>query len=205
MLRGGFGINYNQNEIAITSNGVGNPPNAVQASYTCPFPYTNNTTCADTGILYQTANNVHSIFGYAPNPNAITQFGPDNLPLTGVASVTGFPANPKTIANYHWSLDTQYQLPYNLVMSLGYQGNVTRHVLIHNNWNAIGAAQDLALNPKVNFLNFWENSGSANFNAMIASLKHDFSHNFQAQAIYTWAKAQVFYLFSTVGPGLLDR
>ena len=189
VMRGGFGINYNQNEIAITSNGVGNPPNAVQASYTCPFPYTSNPTCVNTGILYQTANNVHSIFGYAPNPNAITQFGPDNLPLTGVASVTGFPANPKTIANYHWSLDTQYQLPYNLVMSLGYQGNVTRHVLIHNNWNAIGGAQGFALNPKVNFLNFWENSGSANFNAMIASLKHDFSHTFQAQAIYTWAKA----------------
>ncbi len=113
------------------------------------------------------------------------------MPLTGVASVTGFPANPKTIANYHWSLDTQYQLPYNLVMSLGYQGNVTRHVLIHKatGMRLVRRKINLALNPKVNFLNFWENSGSANFNAMIASLKHDFSHNFQAQAIYTWAKA----------------
>ncbi len=38
MIRGGFGINYNQNEIAITANGTGNPPNAVQASFHLPLP-----------------------------------------------------------------------------------------------------------------------------------------------------------------------
>jgi hypothetical protein len=69
VIRGGFGINYNQNEIAITTNGTGNPPNAVQASFTCPFPFNANPSCAGNGILYQTATNIHSIFGYAPNPN----------------------------------------------------------------------------------------------------------------------------------------
>ena len=39
VFRGGFGISYNQNEIAITTNGSGNPPNAVQASFTCPYPF----------------------------------------------------------------------------------------------------------------------------------------------------------------------
>ncbi len=51
VLRGGFGINYNQNEIAILANGNGNPPNAVQANFTCPYPYTNNPSCSGTGIL----------------------------------------------------------------------------------------------------------------------------------------------------------
>src|SRR5581483_10516168 len=41
VVRGGFGINYNQNEIAIISNGVGNPPNAVQASFCCSTPAAN--------------------------------------------------------------------------------------------------------------------------------------------------------------------
>jgi hypothetical protein len=33
VIRGGFGINYNQNEIAITANSSGNPPNAVNAKF----------------------------------------------------------------------------------------------------------------------------------------------------------------------------
>ena len=52
-----------------------------------------------------------------------------------------------------------------VVTAMSYMGNQTRHLLIHNNWNAIGGATGLALNPKVNFLNFWENSGNGNFNA----------------------------------------
>jgi len=190
VIRGGFGINYNQNEIAITTNGTGNPPNAVQASFTCPYPFTANPSCAGNGILYQPATDIHSIFGYAPNPNTITTFGPDNLPLTGSPIfVTGFPSDPKTISVYHYSLDFQDQLPFNMVFTLGYQGNQTRHLLVHNNLNAIAAAHGLAFNPKVNFLNFWDNSGSANFNAGIATLTHNFSRGFQASAQYTWAKA----------------
>src|SRR6185312_14256086 len=91
VVRGGFGINYNQNEIAITANGNGNPPNAVSPNFTCAYPFTSNPTCANTGILYETAGDVHSIFGYAPNPATITQFGSNNLPLpcSAPAFVTG--------------------------------------------------------------------------------------------------------------------
>jgi Carboxypeptidase regulatory-like domain len=190
VVRGGFGISYNQNEIAITTNGTGNPPNAVQASFTCPFPFNSNPSCADTGILYQTATDVKSIFGYAPNPNTITEFGPDNLPLTGSPIfLTGFPSSPKTISVYHYSLDFQYQLPFNLVMTLGYMGNQTRHLLVHSNVNATAVAGGVPFNPKVNFVNFWGNTGSGNFNAGIATLTHNFSHTFQASAHFTWAKA----------------
>lgn len=191
VLRGGFGINYNQNEIAITANGNGNPPNAVQANFTCTYPYTNNPSCAGTGILYETAGDPHSLFGYAPNPNTIKTFGPDNLPLPGSAPifVTGFLSKPKTISNYHYSLDVQYQLPFNSVASLGYQGSQSRHLFVQNNWNAIAASNGLALNPKVNFLDFYQNSGTGNYNAMIATLTHNFAHGFQAEAQYTWAKA----------------
>jgi len=190
VIRGGFGINYNQNEIAITTNGTGNPPNAVQASFTCPYPFNTNPSCAGTGILYQTATSPNSLFGYPPNPSTITTFGPDNLPLNGSAIfVTGFPSNPKTTAVYHYSLDFQYQFPANWVMTMGYMGNQSRHLLIHSNWNAIAASAGLTLNPKVNFLNFWDNSGSGNFNAGIFSIAHSFSHSFQATAEYTWSKA----------------
>ena len=83
----------------------------------------------------------------------------------------------------------QYQLPFNTVASVGYQGNRTRNLLIQNNWLAIAAANGLTMNPQVNFLDYYENAGNANFNAGIASLTHNFSHTFQASAQYTWAKA----------------
>ena len=190
VFRGGFGINYNQNEIAITTNGTGNPPNAVQANFTCPYPFNDNPSCAGIGILYETATSPNSLFGYPPNPNTITTFGPDNLPVSGSPIfVTGFPSAPQSIVVYHYSLDFQYQLPANWVLTMGYMGNQTRHYLVHSNWNAIAASAALALNPKVNFLNFWDNSGSGNFNAGIFSITHNFSRSFQASARYTWSKA----------------
>ncbi len=79
VLRGGFGINYNQNEIAILANGNGNPPNAVQANFTCPYPYTNNPSCSGTGILYQAAANVHSISWICPQPGDHYTVCPEQL------------------------------------------------------------------------------------------------------------------------------
>jgi hypothetical protein len=103
--------------------------------------------------------------------------------------VTGFPSNPSTISNRHYSLDLQYELPFNSVFSLGYQGNKTRNLLVQNNWNTIAAAKGLALNPVVNFIGYYQNTGSANYNALNASIAHNLSRSFQASAQYTWAKA----------------
>jgi hypothetical protein len=185
VLRGGFGINYNQNEIAITANGVGNPPNAVQANFCCstagsPYP----------GIQYQTATSINSLFGYAPNPAAITKFGANNLPTNGQPIfVTGFQANPKTISNYHFSLDTQYQLPYDIVASVGYQGSLSRHLLVQSNYNVIAAANGIPLSPYANFIDYYANTGQSNYNALIATVKHNFAHHFNLEAQYSWAKA----------------
>ncbi|HXO31861.1 MAG TPA: hypothetical protein VN901_05920, partial [Candidatus Acidoferrales bacterium] len=190
VIRGGFGISYNQNEIAITANSSGNPPNAVTGNFNCSYPFTTNPSCAGNGIFYQTAADVHSIFGYAPNPAAITTFGSNNLPISGSPiSVAAFLSNPKTTANYHYSLDIQDQLPFNSVFTLGYQGNETRHLFVLKNYDAVGAANGLALNPIVETVNFWQNTGNGNYNAMIATLAHNFSRGFQASAQYTWAKA----------------
>ncbi|MGA7108660.1 MAG: TonB-dependent receptor [Terracidiphilus sp.] len=184
VVRGGFGINYNQNEIAILANGFGNPPNVVNKNFCCSTPTTNTP-----GILYETATNVNSLFGYAPNPATITTFGTNNLPTSGVTSVTGFPTNPDSISNFHYSLEMQYELPFEMVATVGYQGSESRHLLVQSNYNAIGAAYGLALNPVVNSLDYYANTGTANYNAMLATLKHTFSHQFNIEAQYTWAKS----------------
>ncbi len=188
VIRGGFGINYNQNEIAILANGFGNPPNAVSPNFTCAYPFP-NPTCAGTGILYETATNINSIFGYAPNPAAVTTFSSANLPLTGSTSVTGFPAKPKNITDYHYSLEADYQLPYSTVATLGYEGDLMRHLLTQYDWLAVAAQNGLAMNPSVNFIDYYDNAANSNFNSMIATLTHNFANSFQAEAQYTWGKA----------------
>ncbi len=188
VIRGGFGINYNQNEIAILANGFGNPPNAVSPNFTCAYPFP-NPTCAGSGILYETAGNINSIFGYAPNPAAITSFNSANLPLTGSTFVTGFPSHPKNITNYHYSLEADYQLPFSSVATLAYEGTQSRHLLTQYDWMAVAAQRGLAFNPSVNFIDFYDNAANGNYNAMIATLTHNFDHHFQAEAQYTWGKA----------------
>lgn len=183
VVRGGFGINYNQNEIAILANGFGNPPNVVNKNFCC-----STTSGTAPGILYQTATDIHSIFGYAPNPAAITAFDTNNLPTSGVTSVTGFPSNPKTIVNYHYSLDAEYQFPWNVVATLGYQGSESRHLLVQSNYNVIAAANGIALNPITNFIDYYANTGTANYNAMVATLRHSFANHFSVEGQYTWAK-----------------
>jgi Carboxypeptidase regulatory-like domain len=191
VFRGGFGINYNQNEIAILSSGFGNPPNVFGANFQCAYTtFPTNPTCANNGILYQTSSNITSIFGYPPNTAAISSFGPDNFPTNfgGGVQVIGYPSNPKTISTYHYSLDMEYQLPFESVFTIGFDGNQTRHYLTQMNLNAVGIAQGSPINPKANRVGYFPNTANSNYNAMIATLRHNFAHGFQAQAQYTWAK-----------------
>ncbi len=190
VVRGGFGINYNQNEIAILANGFSNPPNAVSGNFHCSYPFTADPSCGGTGILYDTAPDVHSIFGYPSNPAAITTFGPNNLPTGGQAiNLVGFQANPKTIATYHYSLEAEYQLPFESVATLGYLGSQTRHLLVHSNFNAIAIGNGVPINPIARVIDFWANTGTSNYNAMTATLRHNFAHNFNAEVQYTWSKS----------------
>ncbi|MGB6728871.1 MAG: TonB-dependent receptor [Terracidiphilus sp.] len=190
VVRGGFGIGYNQDEIAITANGWANPPNGTQPGFNCAYStFATNPTCAGNGILYGTSSSATNINGYPSNSAAQTTFNSANLPKTGTTTVTAFPSNLKTIANYHYSLEGDYQFSKNMVATLGYVGSETRNLIIQNQWNAVAAAEGIPLNPAVTGVDFYGNLGSGGYNAMIATLKHTFSQQFQADVQYTFSKA----------------
>jgi len=185
VLRGGFGINYNQNEVAITASGANNPPNVVGVSFCCSAFGSPNP-----NILYALGSDPNALFGFPSNPATVSAYGPNNLPLTGgPIAVVGYPSSPATIFTYHYSLDTQYDIGYNWVFSLGYQGSLGRHLLTQNDQNAVAAVHGVPFNPTVNSVDFYQNSGSSAYNAMIAGLKHQFSHSFLLDVQYTWSKS----------------
>ncbi len=184
VLRGGFGMNYNQEETAIAANGGNNPPSISNPNFTSTSPAQINP-----DIVYSVASDVHSLFGYPANPNAIVTFNAANLPTTGSTAVTGYPAKAATPYVYHYSLDTQYDLGSQWVASVGYQSSLGRHILHQLNINALAASQGYALNPLVNSVDYYNNQGVSNYHALLAGIKHNFSKTFLLDTQYTWSKS----------------
>jgi hypothetical protein len=183
VVRGGYGLNYNGEQIAISANISNNPGSVVFPSFTMSTP-----TSPNPGIIYALSSGVHDLNGYPANPNAISSFGSNGLPTSGAVGVQIFPNTLPTTRVHHYSLDAQYDLGHQLVASLGYQGSLARDTFFHQNPLAIPATLGYTFNPQIGGGDYWSNNGRGNYNAMLAELKHDFSHQFSADTQFTWSK-----------------
>ncbi len=184
VIRGGYGLNYNQEEIALSSNIVNNPGLVVNPTFSMSSP-----TSPNPGIIYAPSINLHSITGFPANPNSVAPFGANGLPTTGTVNVEIFPNTLPTMRVHHYSLDTQYDLGHKFIASLGYQGTLSRNIYFHENPLATPAALGYALNPQIGGGDYWGVLAHGNYNAMLAELKHDFGRQFMADAQFTWAKS----------------
>ncbi|MGB8476019.1 MAG: carboxypeptidase-like regulatory domain-containing protein [Candidatus Acidiferrum sp.] len=192
VIRGGYGLNYNQEEIAISANIAANPGLVVFPSLNMSTPNSPNP-----GIIYAVSSGIRDLTGYPANPNTVSSFGPNGLPTTGSVNVSIFPGNfpgslngtLPTMLSHHYSLDAQYDLGHQFVASVGYQGSLSRNIYFHENPNAVPAALGYALNPQIGGGDYWGTSGSGNYNALLAGLKHQFSRQFMADAQFTWSKS----------------
>jgi hypothetical protein len=187
VVRGGYGLTFNQEEIAISANGGGNPPGTDYYNFQFTSPSNPGVNGAD--ILYGISSSPTDLYGFASNPNTITSFNSSGLPTAGNAQITAFPAHMPTAYASHFSLDTEYQLGKQWVASLGYEGSTAHHLITQYNANALALAQGIPLNPLVTNIDFYDNIGSSNNNAMLAELKHDFSHHYELDAQFMWAKS----------------
>jgi carboxypeptidase family protein/TonB-dependent receptor-like protein len=185
VVRGGFGIGYNGLDEAISLNGRSNPPFVSAAG-----------NLTGNQIVYANSfpADVHSFYGYAPNPATIENFDPTtHLPVPGpnfaLIDVTGFPAHWPTTYAYRYSLQTEYDLGHDWVWSLGYQGSIARHLTRQYNLNVVLGAQGLAFNPVVQHVDWFANDGTSNFNALLAELRHRFGRSFQISTQYRWSKS----------------
>jgi len=188
VVRGGYGLSYNGEQLAISANISGNPGLAVSPN----FSYNNPTSCAqplpNCGIVYALSSSPNSIGGYPANPNAIATFGPNGLPTTGSVFLNIFPKDFPTTRVHHYSADVQYDLGHQYIASLGYQGSISRDTYFHENPLAVPATLGYAFNPQIGGGDLWGVSGRGNYNAMLAELKHQFSHGFTADSQFTWSK-----------------
>jgi hypothetical protein len=181
VFRGGFGINYNQEQIANSNANDGNPPG------TSSIPGTSkNPSQINPNILYAVSSSPTNINGFPANPSAITTFNSAGLPTAGSANLSALPGNLPTEYQYHYSLDMQVDLGHSLVMTLGYTGSSGHHTLYLYDSNALGVIEGAPLNPLVNSISTFGSQGKSNNNMLLAGMKHQFSHTFSAEAQYAW-------------------
>ena len=184
VVRGGFGLNYNQQQIATGNNDDGNPPG------TSSVPGSSNgPTQINPNIIYAVSSTPYNYYGYPANKNAITTFNAAGLPTQAVGGVGlgAFPNKMPTQYLEHFSLDTEYDFDHSIIANLGYEGGIGRHLIYHYNANALGVIEGAALNPLVNGVNTYGAGGWSTNHMMLAGLKHQFAHTFSAEAQFTWA------------------
>jgi hypothetical protein len=181
VLRGGFGMSFNGLEEAITTNTRFDPPFL-----------TNSNTLTGNEIVYGTASNIYQYGALPANPLLISTFNSANLPTGGVAlGITGIDPKLKTSYVYRYSLEAQYDLGHEWVATLGYTGSSGRHLPLQYNLYDKYAAQilsgALSFNPAVNSIDWYEDTGTSSFNSMLAEVRHQFAHTFEADVQYRWA------------------
>jgi len=177
VIRRGYGLNYNGEQVAISANIFQNPGLAVSPSFVMATP-----TSPNPGIVYATSSGTNNLNGYPANPNTIVTFGPNGLPTTGTVNVQIFPNTLPTTRVHHYSADVQYDLGHQLIASLGYQGSLSRDIYFHQNPLAVPATLGDPFNPQIGGGDNWSLNGRANYNAMLAELKHQFARQFSADA-----------------------
>ncbi len=190
VVRGGYGLNFNQEEIAITANTGNNPP--TQDYYNFQFASPTNAGTNGGDILYGISSSPTSLSGFVSNPHTITSYNSAGLPTAGNANIVligdGHGNLPTTYVE-HFSLNTDYEVNKEIVASLGYQGSVGRHLINHETPNAPGVVAGYALNPLITGGDYWTNEGTSNNNSLLAELKHPMVHHFQVDAQFMWAKS----------------
>ena len=183
VVRGGYGLNFNQTEIAIAGNAGSNPPNVLGVGFSSASPAN-----IDPRIVYGVADDAYSLFGYPANPNAIGGFNAANLPIAGGATIVAFQANQPTIYTQHFSFGTQVDLSHQTVASVTYQGSVSRHLIVQNNSYVNAFAFGQPQNPLVQNVDFYGNTGNSNNNQLLLGLKHQMSHGIMFDAEFNYAK-----------------
>jgi hypothetical protein len=176
VIRGGFGIGYNRLEEAFTLQGRSNPP------------FVSNLSAFGPDIVYAVPSDPHQFADWPVNPNAIETFDPTTgLPTSGAPiALVGVQNNLPTPVTYRYSLMTQYDMGHNWILSVGYQGNVSRHYTRQQLENLYFSP----LNPEVQQLNLFTDDVNGSYNALLTEVQHHFSRTFEIDAQYTFSKAE---------------
>jgi outer membrane receptor protein involved in Fe transport len=181
VVRGGFGMGYDRLPNALLANARRNPPNGHNFGICCG---TTGSPFVGGQILFAGSTD-GTIFGYPRNPVLGVGTGTNGLPLNGAIEIYGAPQKLPTPYVYRWSLEGQYQLPRNLVATLGYQGSAGHHFVRINPLQITAPT----VNPNISAAFFASPDVNSNYNAMLARLQGRFMKQLSFDMNYRFSKS----------------
>ncbi len=191
VIRGGGGIGYDRLGSALFGNTRFAPPNAARYSICCgtaanPFNTVSNAT-ARNGVIQFVPSTDGTIYGYPQNTSIGGGFGANGGPNLGQVEIYGSPKELPNAFVYRYSLEGQYELPWQIVATMGYQGSTGRrfvrilplHLFYTSN----------ATSPTFRLVYFASPDVNTEYNAMVTSLRKRFSRSFDFNMNYRWSRS----------------
>jgi len=191
VVRGGFAIAYNHLDIALFNNALEDGPNIASFGLCCA------SNSGSAGVKYEMGTST-SPASFPVNP----ALGLGINPLTGFPCEFGSTAgncinnnesyevygalpNTKQPVSDLYSLDMQYQLPYNFVGEAGYTGSIGRHFarLVNQNFT------HSQVNSPVYAAYFAQTDSNQSYNALNVNLTRHVAQGLFFSAYYTWSKS----------------
>ncbi|HEV2829895.1 MAG TPA: TonB-dependent receptor [Pyrinomonadaceae bacterium] len=195
VIRGGAGIQYNRIPNVLFANSRGNPPFFARNNICCGNIASEfGTPFVDGRILYALGAN-NSPFSYPANPLLGAGIDPvSGGVLNNEVEIYGTDLKVPNSYVYLYSLELQYELPANMVGTIGYQGSSAHKLIRIVNENLL-----FTRNPRFNPVYFIQPDVNSNFNALNARLERRLSAGLQFGANYRFSKS--IDTLSYEGPG----
>ncbi len=200
VLRGGFGIGYNRIPSVVFINSRGNPPFFSRFGICC------GTNAQDFGTPFAGGRILYAVGGsnspnsFPANPRLGGGINPvTGAPFGGGVEIYGSTEKQPNAQSFRYSFQMQYQLPFNLTATAGYQGSKTRNLIRLVNQNYIFAQ----LNEAFRDVYLPTPDVESKYDAFLATLERRFANGFQVQANYRFAKS--FDNLSNEGPGFVTN
>ncbi len=184
VIRGGGGMGYDRLPNALLANARRNPPNGANFGLCCG---TDNEFGAPFlgGQIAYVASSDGTIFGYPANPLLGGGTNPTNgLPNVGAAEIYGAPQELPTAYVFRYSLEGQYELPANLVATVGYQGSQGRHFV-----RILPLHIMTTTNSNISAAYFASPDVNSSYNAMITRLQGRLGRQLSFDMNYRWSKS----------------
>lgn len=188
VIRGGVGIGYDRLPNALPANARANPPNGARYGICCGTagsPFVN-------GQILYTLGSDRTPTSFPGNPRLGGGLNPaTGGPNVGTIEIYGLQEDLKTAQVYRYSLEAQYELPWNLVGTLGYQGSKSENFVRIEPLHLTQPVRNATFNPV--FFGFSDVHG--NYNGMNTRLQRRFTNGFQFDLNYRFAKSLDSYSF----------